>query len=55
MKNLIIAASFIAAATGQAAAGTNMAVPEMDVGAGVAAVALLVGAVAIMREKFTRK
>ena len=46
----IIAAGLLAMMATPAMAGV-FTVPEMDAGAGVAALALLVGAVAIIREK----
>ncbi len=36
-------------------AGSNLQVPEMSAGAGVAAVALLIGVAAIIRERSKRK
>ena len=56
MKKLITLAA-LAAMTAPAFAGNNdiVAVPEMSVGAGVAAVALLAGVAAIIREKSKRK
>ncbi|MEQ8936468.1 MAG: hypothetical protein RIE56_11835 [Amphiplicatus sp.] len=41
--------------TGVAHAGIPTQVPEMDAGAGVAALAIAIGAAAIIREKFFRK
>lgn len=38
-----------------ALAGVPQPVPEMDIGAGAAALALVLGAAAIVREKFFRK
>jgi|GEM_PF-1711414 len=58
MKILVTTSAVLVALVTQAAAGAPAPapnVPEMDAGAGIAAIALLVGAVAIMREKFTRK
>ncbi len=43
------------AMTGAAYAGTAPQVPEMDAGAGIAAIALAIGAAALIREKFFRK
>ena len=41
--------------TSPAFAGTGTTVPEMDAGAGVAAMALLIGIATITREKSKRK
>ncbi len=54
MKKMVFAAAF-AAMTSPAFAGVGQSVPEMELGAGVAAVALLVGVAAIIREKSKRK
>ena len=57
MRKFIVAAT-IAAMTAPAFAGSPndiVAVPEMGAGAGVAAVALLIGVAAIIREKSKRK
>ena len=54
MKKFITAAAF-AAMTTSAFAGNGTAVPEMSAGAGVAAIALLAGVAAIIREKSKRK
>ena len=51
MRFALTTIAFLAATSAQASA---VGVPEMDAGAGVAALALLAGAVAILREK-TRK
>ena len=53
MKKFITAAALIAM-TSPALAGTAE-VPEMNAGAGVAAIALLAGVAAIIREKTKRK
>ncbi len=53
MKYLSAAAVLLFSSSAFATASTD--VPEMDVGAGVAAVALAIGAAAIIREKFFRK
>ncbi len=52
MKKFVYAAAMLAMTT-PVLAGTN-SVPEMSAGAGVAAIALLVGAAAIIREKMKR-
>ena len=49
---LIAAASLVAS---PAFAAVSVQVPEMDAGAGVAAIALLAGAAAIIRERHKRK
>ncbi|MBL4620669.1 MAG: hypothetical protein JKX88_11295 [Marinicaulis sp.] len=54
MKKIICAAA-LAAMTSPAFASVPIEVPEMSAGAGVAAIALLVGAAAIIREKTKRK
>ncbi len=51
---LIVVTALTALFASPALAGVAQ-VPEMDVGAGVAAIALLAGAAAIVREKFFRK
>lgn len=53
MKYLLLATLSLAVTPVWATAPVS--VPEMDVGAGVAAVALLVGVAAIIREKIKRK
>lgn len=53
MKKFIIA-GVLALAASPALAGTLKRVPEMDAGAGVAAIALLVGVAAIIREKMKK-
>ena len=52
MKTYLFAAAMIAMTT-PALAGSR-AVPEMSAGAGVAAIALLVGAAAIIRERMKK-
>ncbi|MEO1243237.1 MAG: hypothetical protein AAFX54_15105 [Pseudomonadota bacterium] len=52
MKTFVYAAAMLAMTT-PVLAGTR-SVPEMSAGAGVAAIALLVGAAAIIREKMKR-
>ncbi len=52
MKRLL---TFFAIIATPAFATAPVAVPELDVGAGLAAVAFLAGAAAIVREKFLRK
>jgi len=52
MKKFVYAAA-LAAMTTPALAGVR-AVPEMSAGAGVAAIALLVGAAAIIRERMKK-
>ena len=54
MKKIIFAAAFVAM-TSPALAGIYPQVPEMSAGAGVAAIALLIGVAAIIREKTKRK
>ncbi|HXI87159.1 MAG TPA: hypothetical protein VNH64_06845 [Parvularculaceae bacterium] len=54
MKKLTLAIAFAMIAA-PAFAGYPVSVPEMDVGAGVLALAFLAGAGAIIREKFFRK
>ena len=54
MKKALYVVAF-AAMTSPAFAGIARPVPEMDAGAGVAAIALLAGAAAIIREKMKRK
>ncbi|WP_165793622.1 hypothetical protein [Hyphococcus luteus] len=53
MKHALLTAAVTLMAT-PAFAGSNYAVPEMDAGAGVAAIALLVGIGAILREKMKK-
>lgn len=53
MKNLILTAA-LALAASPVLASEPQIVPEMDVGAGVAAIALLAGVVAIVREKMKK-
>lgn len=53
MKKYLFAAAMIAMTT-PAFAGASRAVPEMSAGAGVAAIALLVGAAAIIRERMKK-
>lgn len=52
MKRLI---AFLALAAFPAHATAPVSVPEIDVGAGVAALAILIGVAAVVREKFFRK
>ena len=54
MKKYVYAAAFALIAN-PALAGTFREVPEMSAGAGVAAVALLAGVAAVIREKSKRK
>jgi hypothetical protein len=53
MKHALLTAAVALMAT-PAFAGVSVAVPEMDAGAGVAAIALLVGIGAILREKMKK-
>ncbi len=53
MKRIFCAVT-IAMTTSPAWAGTATAVPEMDAGAGIAAIALLAGVAAIIREKMKK-
>lgn len=53
MKRILITAA-IALAASPAFAGTAVAAPEMDAGAGLAAIALLAGMAAILREKMKK-
>lgn len=53
MNKLLLTAAVTLLAT-PAFAGRSYAVPEMDAGAGVAAIALLVGIGAIVREKMKK-
>lgn len=54
MKKIIYGAILVAMIS-PAFAGIQQQVPEMSAGAGVAAIALLVGVAAIIREKTKRK
>ncbi|GJL92903.1 hypothetical protein [Hyphococcus sp.] len=54
MKLWIVAAG-LALMTGPALATAPNSVPEMDVGAGFAAIALLAGVAAVIRERTKRK
>ncbi len=53
MKKLC-AFAFFAIMTAPAYAGVPVAVPEMDAGAGIAAIALLAGVAAVVREKMKK-
>lgn len=53
MKKLLFTSLLLAATPAWATAPVS--VPEMDIGAGVAAIALLVGVAAIIREKSKRR
>ncbi len=55
MTRIFIVASVAALMTTPAFAGLPVQVPEMDAAAGVAAIALLAGAVALIRERSRRK
>lgn len=53
MKRAFLTAAFVLAAS-PAMAGVTHRVPEMDAGAGVAAIALLIGIGALVREKMKK-
>ncbi|GJL95043.1 MAG: hypothetical protein DHS20C05_14480 [Hyphococcus sp.] len=55
MKKFLLGASLVLLAAPASAAGLDPQVPEMSAGPAVAAVALLVGAAAIIRERSKRK
>jgi len=55
MKKIIFATALIAMTSSAFAGNFPNGVPEMDAGAGVAAIALLIGVAAIIREKSKRK
>ncbi len=55
MKKFILAGALALVSTSAFAGDLAWQVPEMDAGAGVAAIALLVGVAAIIREKSKRK
>ena len=56
MKKFILASAIaLISSPAWAGTGTQVSVPEMDGGAAVAAIALLVGAAAIIRERRNRK
>jgi len=54
MRSLVLAAA-LAVIASPVLAGNMRTVPEMDGGAAIAAIALLVGAAAIIRERTRRK
>ena len=55
MKHLLLTAAVMLMTSPAFAAQPTVDVPEMDVGAGFAAIALLVGAAALIRERSRRK